>query len=87
MCRVLKALSSAVLTRTFGVAPGRKLTGTIFRQLTELMGTIDPEFIGNSTFPPFILLPYPFHMGILFFLGERLASVFWSTQGCEKLAF
>ena len=71
----------------WAVAFGRKLTRKLFRQVPELMFTIDHEFVGNSTSPPFASLSYPFHMGISFPLGKRLTRVFWGTYGCEKLKF
>ena len=63
----------------FAVASERKLTHTLFRQVTELMVTIDREFVGNSTSPPFAFLSYHFDMGISFSLGKGLQRVLWST--------
>ena len=39
----------------FAVAFGRKSTRKLFLQATELMVTMDHEFLGNSTSPPFAL--------------------------------
>ena len=71
----------------FAVASGRKSTRKLFRQATELIVTIDHDFVGNSTSSPFAFLPYPFHMGTSLPLGKRLARVFWDTYGCEKPKF
>ena len=65
-------------------ASGRKLTGKLFRQATELMYIIDHELIGTPTSPPLALHPCPFHMGISLPSGRRLLGVYWGTHGCAK---
>ena len=60
----------------FTVAAGKKLTRKVFRQVTELIVTIDHKFVGKSTSPPFALLSYPFHMGISLSLRKRLTRLF-----------
>ena len=61
---------------SFAVASQRKSTRKLFRQVTELMVTIDHEFVGKNTSPPFASLSYPFHMGMSFLLGILLTRVF-----------
>ena len=51
----------------------------LFCQVTEVMVTIDLEFVGNPTSPPFAFLLYPFRVGISFPAGKRHKRVFWST--------
>ena len=87
VCRVLHVPSSGVLTRIFAVASGRKSTGNLFGQVTELMVIIDHENVRNSTSPPFAFPSYLFHMGISFPLGQLLTREFWSTYGCETIKF
>ena len=71
----------------YAVASGRKLMRKLFRQATELMVTIDIQFVGNSTSPPFAFPSCPFHTGILLPLGKRVTGVFRDTYGCEKPKF
>ena len=68
-------------------ASGRKSTRKLFRQATELIVTMDHEFVGKATSPPFAFLPYPFHEGILLPLGKRFIRVIWDTYGCEEPNF
>ena len=71
----------------FAVASGRKSGRKLFSRATEMMGTTDQEFVGDSTSPCFAFLSYPFHMGISLLLGKRLPRVFLDTYGCEKHKF
>ena len=69
------------------VASGRKSTRKLFHRATELMATMDHEFLGNSTSPPLAFLSCPCHMAISLPLGKGLTGVFWDTYRCEKLKF
>ena len=71
----------------FSDASGRKSTRKVFCEATELVVTIDHEFLGNSTSPPFAFLSCPFHMGISLPLGKRLIGVIWAMEGCQKPNF
>ena len=70
-----------------GVVSPRKSTRKLFCRATELMVTIDHEFVGNSASPPFAFLSYPFHMGMWLPSGKRLIMVFCETYGCVKPRF
>ena len=69
------------------VASGRKSTRKLFHQATELMVTMDHEFLGNSTSPPCAFLSCRFHMAISLPLGKGLTGVFWDNYRCENLKF
>ena len=58
----------------FPVASGRKSTRKLFRQATELMVTIEQEFVANSTTPPFALISYPFLRGISLPFGAHVVQ-------------
>ena len=68
-------------------ASGRKLTCTVFRQATKTRVTIDHEFIGNSTSPPFAIVSYPSHTGISLPLGKRLQGCFRIHMGAKIPVF
>ena len=83
ICRVLHVLSSSVLSD----AAGRKSTRKVFCEATELIVTMDYEFVGNSTSLPFSFLSCPLHMGISLPLGKRLIGVSWAMRWCQKPNF
>ena len=60
----------------FAVAFSRKSTRKAFRRSCELMLLKDHEFARNSTSPPYVLHPCPFHAGISSCLGKRAMAVF-----------
>ena len=62
--------------KDFGDASGRKLMHRVFCEATELVVTIDHEFVGISTSPPYTSLSCPFHIG----MGKCLKRVNWALE-------
>ena len=58
------------------VASLRKSTRKVFRRLRELMVLKDHEFGRNSTSPPYVFHPCPFHVGISLCIGKREIGMF-----------
>ena len=60
----------------FAVAFSRKSARKAFRRSCELMLLKDHEFAPNHAFPPYVLHPCPFHVGISLCIGKRAMAVF-----------
>ena len=69
----------------FAAASGRKSTGKLFRQATELMDIIDHDFVKKyTTSAPFDFHPCPFHMAICFLWGSGLIGCFGAHMGAKN---
>ena len=60
----------------FAVAFSRKSARKTFRRSLELMLLKDHEFGRNTTSPPYVFHPCPFHVGISSGIGKRAMAVF-----------
>ena len=60
----------------FAVAFSRKSTRKACRRSCELMLLKDHEFGRNTTSPPYVFHPCPFHVGISLCIGRRAMAVF-----------
>ena len=60
----------------FAVASERKSARKLFCRSLELMVLKDHEVGRNSTFPPYVFHPCPFHVGISLCIGKRAMRMF-----------